>query len=47
MLCLSKAVISQSKWLIMNSDDFKESVLILNTKNSGKIRKYYMSLKNF
>ncbi len=47
MLCLSKAVISQSKWLIMNSDDFKESVLILNTKNSGKIRKYYMSFENF
>uniref|UniRef100_A0AAU7YB35 MSV199 domain-containing protein n=1 Tax=Iridovirus sp. TaxID=135728 RepID=A0AAU7YB35_9VIRU len=45
MLCLSKAVISQSKWLIMNSDDFKESVLILNTKNSGKIRKYYMSFE--
>ncbi len=34
---LSKAVISQSKWLIMESDDFKESGAYLNTKNSGKL----------
>lgn len=42
---LSNAVAAQSKWLIMNSDDFKDSMLMLNTKNSGKIRKYYRSFE--
>lgn len=46
MLCLSKAVTAQSKWIIMNSDDFKDAILMLNTKNSGKIRKYYRSFES-
>ncbi|CCV02403.1 hypothetical protein IIV31_031L [Armadillidium vulgare iridescent virus] len=45
ILSLSNAVAAQSKWLIMNSDDFKDSMLMLNTKNSGKIRRYYRSFE--
>lgn len=42
---LSNAVVAQSKWLIMNSDDFKDAILMLNTKNSSKIRKYYRTFE--
>lgn len=37
--------LNRKKWIIMNSDDFKEMVMCLQTKKASFIRKYYLSLE--
>ena len=40
-----KGAIASSKWLIMEPDDIKMAMLRLNTKNSDKIKRYYIKME--
>ncbi|MGL5960821.1 MAG: hypothetical protein ACRCZ0_02560, partial [Cetobacterium sp.] len=41
----STAALKSKQWIIMNSDDFREMVMCLQTKKAHLIRKYYLSLE--
>jgi hypothetical protein len=42
---MTVAALKRKKWIIMNSDDFKEMVMCLQTKKASHIRKYYLALE--
>ncbi|QMS79460.1 hypothetical protein IIV6-T1_210 [Invertebrate iridescent virus 6] len=45
LLLPNESAKTKSKWLLMNPDDFKMAIMGLKTKNSEKIKRYYVTLE--